>query len=342
MTSWRSSRRPDCHEGPGPLHGLVAAGAAGNAQRRFSLFYRDARSSKIQRQPGVEADSFAVLFRGGMAKPVVTDSVHPSRSHMAQVAFDELLSRNALQPKGHRGGGPMHALTDAFGRLAALPHVGKEQQGVAMKSPILAKILNHRRGDRDHAVPPAFAGANPELVLPAAHIVNGQRETFGNAQSAAIDELERNAVAAQADVDQQIADLLASEHDGQLIVILGSNLGEDNPVRVAFKIDEEHSGRSDALANGLGLPELYRFDVEQIIAHLAFAEGGGIAPEVFVDEAHGPVIGVAGGDRVVAQGQQLGELGHRGPGMIVKQRVGAMRASLGADLANGRGWGGGG
>ena len=104
-----------------------------------------------------------------------------------------------------------------------------------MKSPILAKILNHRRGDRNHPVPPAFAGANPVLVLPASHIVNGQRETFGNAQSAAIDELEGNAVAVQADVDQQIAHLLASEHDGQLIVILGPNLGEDNPVGVAFQ-----------------------------------------------------------------------------------------------------------
>ena len=62
--------------------------------------------------------------------------------------------------------------------------------------------------------------------------MNGQAQTFGEAQAAGVDELERGAIAAQADVGEQLHDLIAGQHRRQGVVILGADLAEDLPVLV--------------------------------------------------------------------------------------------------------------
>jgi hypothetical protein len=49
---------------------------------------------------------------------------------------------------------------------------------------------------------------------------------------------------------------LPGQHGGQLIVVLGADLGEAPPIFVAEHFDEEDPGRSHGLPNGLGLPKL--------------------------------------------------------------------------------------
>ena len=75
----------------------------------------------------------------------------------------------------------------------------------------------------------AFAIANDELALLAEDIVNGQREAFAQAQSAAVDELDRRAITPQANRAQEIMHLLTREDGGKEVVILCADLGEDAP-----------------------------------------------------------------------------------------------------------------
>jgi len=75
---------------------------------------------------------------------------------------------------------------------------------------------------------------------------------------------------------------------------------------------------------------------------LVLAEQGGIAPEVFVDEAETAVVGMPGAGHVVSKGQQLGEALHRRPWMrLVVERIPIPRPDLGLVCAPVDGSGGG-
>ena len=95
---------------------------------------------------------------------------------------------------------------------------------------------------RYKAIPIAFAVADPQLVLIAEDIVDGQRETLGETQAAAVDEFEKDAVTAQTDVGEQVANLFAGEHGGKLIVVFGPDLREHAPIVVTEHVDEEDPG----------------------------------------------------------------------------------------------------
>jgi len=66
--------------------------------------------------------------------------------------------------------------------------------------------------------------------------------------------------------------------------------------------------------------------VKEIVAQLGFGECGRVAGKMRVDQPHLAVIGVAGAIGVVAQGQQLGEAGHRLIGMLVIDRIDILAA----------------
>jgi hypothetical protein len=90
------------------------------------------------------------------------------------------------------------------------------------------------------------------------------------------------------------------EDDGQGVMILGADLGEDLPVAVAELIEEKHPGGGQGLADGFGVPLFLEFDEEEVVAQLVFGEGGGIGGEMFLEEAQLAVIGVTGAIGVVA------------------------------------------
>ena len=107
-----------------------------------------------------------------------------------------------------------------------------------MESPVAAQFLIHGGGQRHDPVLVALAVANHQFVFLADDVVNGQPEAFAQAQPATVDELEGSAVAAQADVGQQIMDLLAGEHGGKGVVILGADLGKDSPVGMPEEVGQ--------------------------------------------------------------------------------------------------------
>ena len=155
---------------------------------------------------------------------------------------------------GHGAGGGVHAPGQRLrGVVIAAARVGEEQERVAVESPVAAQFLLHGGGQRHDPVLVSLAVANEQLVFLAFDVVDGQPEAFAQAQPATVDELERSAVAAQADVGQQIMDLLAGEHGGKGVVIFGADLGEERPVGMPEEIDEEHAGGGAGLADGLGL-----------------------------------------------------------------------------------------
>lgn len=73
---------------------------------------------------------------------------------------------------------------------------------MAVESPVAAQFLIHGGGQRHDPVLVALAVANKELVLATFDVVDSQPETFAQTQPATVDELERSAIAAQADVCQ--------------------------------------------------------------------------------------------------------------------------------------------
>lgn len=60
----------------------------------------------------------------------------------------------------------------------------------------------------------SLAGADEEFVLLALDVVDGQSQTFTETQAADVDEFDRSAIAAQADVPEEIMNLLAGENCG--------------------------------------------------------------------------------------------------------------------------------
>jgi hypothetical protein len=214
--------------------------------------------------------------------------------------------------------------------LLATPGVGKEPEGIAVELPVVAQILDHLRGDGHHAVLVPLAAAHQQLVLIAADIVHGQPEGFGDAQPAAVDEFDGNAVAAQFDMGEQAADLFAGQHGGQLVVVGGLDLGKHRPVVATEHFEEENPGRGHRLADGFGSPALDHLHMEDVVAELLLGEPGGVAAEMLVDLAHVPVVAQTGEHRISAQGHEFGELVHGRIRVVIPQRV-QMQAWLGTD-----------
>ncbi len=118
----------------------------------------------------------------------------------------------------------------------------------------------------------SLAVANEELVLGPLDVVDGQGQALAQAQAAGVDELDRGPVAPKPDVGQQIMHLLAGQHGGQDVVVLGADLAEDRPVGVAEEVDEELARGGERLADGVRLPVLRQFDEEEVVAQLGLGE----------------------------------------------------------------------
>lgn len=87
----------------------------------------------------------------------------------------------------------------------------------------------------------AFAIADDEFVLLAEDVVDGEAQTLAQTKAAAVDELERGAIAAQADALNEPMDLLTGEDGGKGVMIPGANLGEESSVAMQEKIDKEEA-----------------------------------------------------------------------------------------------------
>ena len=161
--------------------------------------------------------------------------------------------------------------------------------------------------------------------------MHGELQTLGEPQATAVDELQRRAVAAQADVFEQRLHLLASEHRRQRVVILRLHLIKEPPAWMAQLLDEEHLGRGQRLPDGLGLPMAHRLHMQQVVAqHLLGEQRRITAAEVLAQEAQLPVVTVPRARRIITQRQQLREALHRRPSVRVGERVRIQLAALNA------------
>ena len=216
------------------------------------------------------------------------------------------------------------SFSNARGNLAC---IGKQPARMAVKAPILAQILQHERRQRDDTVLMAFAIANDELALLAEDIVNGQREAFAQAQSTAVDELDRRAITPQANGAQEIMHLLTGEDGGKEVVILGADLGEDAPQGALEQLDKEEFCAGQRLADRLWLPVLVELDVKQVVAQMRFLQGGRVALEVLVQHTHRTVVRVTSALGIEAQCEQLRVLRHRQVRMLVIDRISCLSAA---------------
>jgi len=236
-----------------------------------------------------------------------------------------MLAREDQQPleggTGHRKGRTVHALGKGLAVVITAAHVGEEQERMTMESPVATQFLVHGGGQGRHPILVSLAVANEQFVFLAADVVNGQAQAFTQAQPAAVNKLEWSAIATQADVSEQVVDLLAGEHGRKGVVIFGANLGKDPPLSVTKQIDQEHLGGGEGLPDALGPPALLELNKEEVVAQLGLAQGRGVTAEVLVDQAQLTVIGMTGPIGVVAQSQKLGEAGHRLVGMLIVDGV---------------------
>jgi hypothetical protein len=226
--------------------------------------------------------------------------------------------------------------------LVAAPSHRGPARWIAVKGPVASEILDHRPCQRHHPVLAAFPAVHPQLALVALDVMHREAKALGKAQSRAVDKLQGNTIAPKTNAGQQLPDFLAGQHCGQFAMIPRADLRKDLPFLLLKHLDEEQSRCGRRLPDGLRLPVLTRLHMQDVGTQLVLAEQGGIAPEVFVDEAETAVVGMPGAGHVVSQGQQLGEALHRRPRMrLVVERIPIPRPDLGLVCAPADGSGGG-
>ncbi len=218
----------------------------------------------------------------------------------------------------HGAGGAVHALGQGV-RATVIPtaDVGEEQEGVAVEAPVAAQFLAQGGGQGHDAILVSFALANEQFVFLAFDIVDGQPQALAQPQAATVDELERGAVAAEANMGQQIVHLLPGQDGGKGIVIFGADLRKDGPGRLAEQLDKEHFGGGQSLADGLGLPMLLEFDEQEVVAQLGLGNARGITGAMLVQESKLTIVSMAGPIGVVMERQEVSEPGHGGVGMLI-------------------------
>ena len=104
-------------------------------------------------------------------------------------------------------------------------------------------------------------------------------------------------------------------------MVADAELGKELPLGAPKHLDKEEPGAGGSLADGLGLPALAGLDVEEVVAELILAKGGGIRSEMLMNEPHRAVVAVPGARGVVTQGEQLGKLPHGAIRMAIVERI---------------------
>ena len=145
------------------------------------------------------------------------------------------------------------------------------------------------------------------------------------------DELYRDAVAPQPDGSQQEGDLLAGQNGGKGLVVARADLRKDLPLRSAQHLNKENPGAGHSLADGIGLPALPGFDVQDVVAELILPQRGRIGHEMLVQDPHGPVIAVPGAPAIMPQGEQLRVSPHRVIRVVVVEWIPLPPAGPGVD-----------
>ena len=112
-------------------------------------------------------------------------------------------------------------------------------------------------------------------------------------------------------------DLLTSEDGRKGVVIFGADLREDGPGGLAEQLDEEHFGGGQGLADGLGLPMLFEFNEQEVVAQLGLGNESGIGGAVLVKEPELAIVGMPGAVSVVMERQEISKPGHGGVGMLI-------------------------
>ena len=129
----------------------------------------------------------------------------------------------------------------------------------------------------------------------------------------------------QADVTEQADDFLAGQDGKQATLVFGADLRKDLPIIASAHFDEKQPRAGVRLADGLGLPKLLGFDVQDVVSQLRLGDVSRVGAAVLVDETHLPVIGMAGTRRAEMQSEKPCIFLHRG----VRMRVVIERVALG-------------
>lgn len=151
-------------------------------------------------------------------------------------------------------------------------------------------------------------------------------------QPRAVDELDRDPVAPQPDRADEADNLIAGEDGGKFLAVGGADLRKKPPLLAARHLGEEESCAGNGLQDGGGLPVPAGFDVQNVVAELVLGEAGRVAAKMFVQHAHGAVVGVPGVRAIVPHGEQLGRPAHGVIRVAIVQRVAARLPGAGVDM----------
>jgi len=198
---------------------------------------------------------------------------------------------------GPGGGGSALAIV-AFGR--------EEEFGMAMRFPERAQEPEGPSGQRNVAVPIAFAGADMNDHALGVDVAHFQSEGFSEPEAAGIDRGQGGAVVGRRHGRQYLADLLGGEHHGQFELRGGAgegDLGGPGPLQGLFP-EEFH--RADRLSGTLTRETPLQFQMEEVLAKVFGAELVGGPLEVF---GHLPDTGQVGLLATRLQGQQTQVVG---------------------------------
>ena len=210
------------------------------------------------------------------------------------------------QAKGPLQGGAAHRLGGRAGAQAAVTFGGKEQDRMAMGFPLLAQEPQRALGQRDVAVPVAFAGADMQEHALRIDIAHFQAQAFAQAQPAGVEGNEANPMIQGGHGGQDATHFGGREHDRQFELGIGANqLQFMRPGAVKGFFPEQLEG-ADGLGAGLAGDLFMGLEMDAILAQVFGRKQVGGFVVKLADLADAGVIGLLGAR---ADGQQFEVVG---------------------------------
>ncbi len=195
------------------------------------------------------------------------------------------------------------------GALSAVTFAGKKPARMPMGFPLLAEQLQEPFGQWDITVAITFAGADVQEHALGIDVADLEVQAFTQAQAAAINGGQANALIEGRDLRQDLAHFLGGEHDGKFELRIGSDQLDFGRPRLAKGFFPEEFDRADGLSGSLAGEFLLRFKIEEVLTEFF---GG--------DELRGFAVGLA--EFVdAAPVAQDGALGQRQQTQIVEEAV---------------------
>ena len=193
-----------------------------------------------------------------------------------------------------------HGLVRAGSMRAAAAHAGEQERGIAVALPALAQQCQGLRRQRHIAVFVPLGRADMDDAPVAVDVAHLQAAAFAQAQPAGVDQRQAGPVAQFAHRAQNPPDLLARQHDGQLVLRPGAGNVHRRPVALEHLLEEKLDPAQRDRGRGPRQPLLVA-QIQEVVAQLLVVHLAGALPAPARQPPHRPHIALLRALRVVAQ-----------------------------------------